>query len=104
MRNNFFLIDMDNFYTSCEVVERKIDDNIPIVVGANYTRSVVSSCNKAAKNLGIKAGMPIFKVKELCPSILLLPVNFDLYEKMCQKIEKILFEYTKNIQKTSIDE
>lgn len=67
-------------------------------------RSVVSSCNQVAKKMGIKAGMPIFQVKKICPSVIFLLPNFNLYQLMSEKIEKILLDYTKSIQKISIDE
>uniref|UniRef100_A0A8C5GQD0 UmuC domain-containing protein n=1 Tax=Gouania willdenowi TaxID=441366 RepID=A0A8C5GQD0_GOUWI len=90
MKNNFLLIDMDNFFPSCEVLARKIDNNVPIIVGGYFTKSVVSSCNEVAKSMGVKSAMPYFKVKEICPNAVYIPPNFALYEKMGKAIEQIL--------------
>ncbi|MGL5630393.1 MAG: Y-family DNA polymerase [Mycoplasmoidaceae bacterium] len=104
MRNNYLLIDMDNFFAACEMNNLNLDDNLPVIIGGYYSKSVVSSCNAAAKKYGVKSAMPIYLAKQLAPNAIFLPTNFQLYEKISFEIEKILLEYTKNISKKSIDE
>ena len=58
----FALIDCNNFYASCErVFEPKLEGK-PIVVLSNNDGCIVARSNEA-KTLGIKMGVPYFKIR-----------------------------------------
>ena len=68
--NSFFimqkiaLVDINNFYVSCERVFRPDLWNKPVVVLSNNDGCAIARSNEA-KNLGIKMGEPYFKFKEI---------------------------------------
>ena len=59
----YAIVDCDNCYVSCERVFRPDLNGKPVVVLSNNDGCVVARSNEA-KALGIKAGMPYFKLKE----------------------------------------
>jgi len=63
-RAKFALVDCNNFYASCErVFEPKLEGR-PIVVLSNNDGCIIARSNEA-KALGIKMGVPYFKVRGL---------------------------------------
>ena len=59
-----FLVDCNNFYVSCERLFRPDLNYLPVVVLSNNDGCIISRSNEA-KNLGIKMGEPIFKIRDL---------------------------------------
>ena len=58
----FALVDCNNFYASCEKLFRPDLADTPVVVLSNNDGCVVAR-SKEAKALGIKMGIPIFKIQ-----------------------------------------
>ena len=58
------LVDCNNFYASCERVFNPKLEGKPVVVLSNNDGCVVARSNEA-KALGIKMGIPFFKIKNL---------------------------------------
>ena len=58
------LVDCNNFYVSCERVFNPKLEGKPVVVLSNNDGCVVARSNEA-KALGIKMGVPFFKIKKL---------------------------------------
>ena len=57
------LVDVNNFYVSCERLFNPKFLNKPVVVLSNNDGCVISRSNEA-KLLGIKMGTPLFKIKK----------------------------------------
>lgn len=108
MHRIIFHVDMDSFFTACEVRERPELKGKPIVVGADprhgHGRGVVSTASYEAREYVIHSGMPISKAYKLCPTAVFLPVNFGLYWTVSNNIMQILRRYADRFQQTSIDE
>ena len=58
----FALVDCNNFYASCEKLFRPDLADTPVVVLSNNDGCVVAR-SKEAKALGIKMGVPVFKIQ-----------------------------------------
>jgi DNA polymerase IV (DinB-like DNA polymerase) len=101
-------VDMDHFFTAIEEREHPEFRGKPVVVGADPKegrgRGVVSTCNYEARKFGVKSGMPISKAWKLCPQAVYLPVNYDLYEKVSERIMAILRKYADKFESWGIDE
>ena len=76
----FAVIDCDNCYVSCERVFRPDLKHTPVVVLSNNDGCVVARSNEA-KQLGIKAGTPYFKLAAQYPdsNIAVFSSNYELY-------------------------
>lgn len=99
-----FHIDLNAFFASCEIAEDPTLKNIPIGIGGSSDRGVLTTANYEARKYGVKSAMSNVEAKRLCPKLLVLPVNFDLYHKYSNLFFNLLHEYTNLIEKGSIDE
>jgi len=104
-KNIYALIDCDNFYVSCERIFRPDLKNKPVAVLSNNDGCIISRSNEV-KALGIQMGTPYFKIPELIKehNIQIFSSNYSLYADISNRINKILEQYTPNIEIYSIDE
>ena len=75
----FALVDVNNFYVSCERVFNPTLENRPVAVLSNNDGCCVARSDEI-KKLGIKMGAPWFKLKELAEqhNIISLSSNYAL--------------------------
>lgn len=97
-------IDMDCFYAAIELRERPELAGRPVAVGGSSGRGVLTTCNYEARNYGCRSAMPVFKARERCPDLVLLPVRFELYRAESARIREIFARYTDRIEPLSLDE
>jgi DNA polymerase-4 len=97
-------IDMDCFYAAVEMRENPELAGRPIAVGGASGRGVLTTCNYPARDYGVRSAMPVFKAKQLCPQLVILPVRFELYRKASRNIREIFKRYTELVEPLSLDE
>ncbi|CEN56435.1 Y-family DNA polymerase [Candidatus Methylopumilus turicensis] len=99
------LIDVNNFYVSCERSFNPTLKSRPVVVLSNNDGCVISRSNEA-KALGIKMGAPWFKCQDLVKKhqITGLSSNYALYADMSNRVMTILSDFSPNQEVYSIDE
>jgi len=97
-------IDMDCFYAAVEMRERPELAESPLAVGGASGRGVLTTCNYPARAFGVRSAMPVFKARELCPQLVIVPVRFDLYRAASKAVREIFARYTKLIEPLSLDE
>ena len=105
MSRNIALIDVNNFYVSCERVFNPSLKHQPIIVLSNNDGCVISRSDEA-KALGIKMGEPWFKCQDLVKkyNIQGLSSNYALYADMSNRVMTILSDFSPNQEVYSIDE
>ena len=102
-------VDLDAFFPSCEELRD------PMIVGKphavvmteqkeNITKGAVASCSYQARNFGVRSAMSLLKAKELCPNLILKPVDISYYRQVSEKVMNILEEYADVLEQSSIDE
>lgn len=101
-----FLVDMNSFFISCETVRRpELNGKPAAVAGDPSTRSgIVLSANYEARKYKIKTTMTLRQAKELCPDIIFISPDHELYVEMSKKVMEILRRFSPVIQINSIDE
>jgi len=99
------IIDCDNCYVSCERVFRPDLNGKPVVVLSNNDGCVVARSNEA-KALGIKAGMPYFKMMQQWPDkdIAVFSSNYELYGELTGRVVEIIKQEAPAYFRYSIDE
>lgn len=98
-------IDYDSFFASVEQQANPHLRGRPIAItGSSTKKGVACTASIEAKRLGIKTGMPIFKVKELCPKIIVIKGDFKRYTYIHKESLKIFNKYTDLVEPFSIDE
>ncbi|WP_406618225.1 Y-family DNA polymerase [Mycoplasmopsis lipophila] len=100
-----FHIDFDSYFVSAH---RAINANLrnkPVAVSKNEKNSICSSVSYELKNLGIKAGDPVFKIKKICPNTIFVVPDYYLYLDLSNDIfEYIQQKYSNQMEIFSIDE
>jgi DNA polymerase IV (archaeal DinB-like DNA polymerase) len=104
-------VDLNAFYPSCEELRD------PSLVGKPHaaimtdqqegniiTKGVVASSSYEARKLGVKSAMPLSKARELCPNLILKPVDIPYYRQVSDKVMSMIEGYADVLEQTSIDE
>lgn len=101
----FGLVDVNNFYVSCERVFMPSLEKKPVIVLSNNDGCVIARSNET-KALNIAMGEPFFKIKSLVEKhhIEVFSSNFALYGDMSERVMQILKESAQAIEVYSIDE
>ncbi|NXA08539.1 POLK polymerase, partial [Sapayoa aenigma] len=94
-------IDMDAFYAAVEMRDNPELKEKPIAVGS---MSMLSTSNYHARRFGVRAAMPGFIAKKLCPHLTIVPLNFTKYGKVSKEVREILAEYDPNFMPMGLDE
>lgn len=102
---NISLIDVNNFYVSCERVFNPKLEGKPVIVLSNNDGCAVARSNEA-RALGIKMGHPWFKLKNLAEKhgIIAFSSNYTLYDDMSKRVMNVLSTFSPNQEVYSIDE
>src|SRR5690554_6196581 len=105
MPRSIALIDVNNFYVSCERVFNPSLEGKPMVVLSNNDGCAIARSNEA-KTLGVKMGEPWFKLKDLARrhGIIAYSSNYALYADMSNRVMEILRGFSPQQEVYSIDE
>ena len=105
VNRNIVLIDCNNFYVSCERVFNPALKRKPIIVLSNNDGCVIAR-SQEVKDLGIKMGVPWFKVQNLARhhKVMVFSSNYTLYADMSNRVMKIISEFAPNQEVYSVDE
>ena len=103
----YAVVDCDNCFVSCERVFQPELLGKPVVVLSNNDGCVVARSNEA-KALGIKMGVPIYQIKDLCTQhdVQIRSSNYILYADMSNRVMTILRDEVGpgRLEQYSIDE
>jgi DNA polymerase V len=103
--NAIALVDVNNFYASCERLFRPDLKGVPIVVLSNNDGCVVAR-SAEAKRLGIKMGVPYFQIKEVFEAQggIWFSSNYALYGDLSARVMTTLESMAPTVEVYSIDE
>lgn len=101
------LIDINNCYVSCERLFQPKLRNRPVIVLSNNDGCAVAR-SQEAKDLGIKMGVPLFKIKDIVEqhNVQVLSSNYAVYAEMSRRFVNTIkcFVSEKDVEQYSIDE
>ncbi len=100
----FLHVDMDYFFAAVEMRDNPHLKGKCVAVSSMRKRSVLATCNYEARKYGLHSGMPTFKAKERCPSLVILPLNFQKYKDASEMIYNIFKSHTPYVTMYSLDE
>lgn len=75
--------------------------NVPMAVGGE---SMLSTSNYLARKFGVRAGMPGFIARKLCPQLVIVSTNYEKYGRISKEIHEIFRVYDPNFSSVSLDE
>lgn len=98
-------IDADSFYASVEIRENPSLASQPVAVGGSPSgRGVIATCNYIARGYGVHSAIPSSHALRLCPQLVFIKPNFELYRSVSTQIHEIFKHYTETIEPLSLDE
>ncbi|MDQ0191495.1 DNA polymerase IV [Alicyclobacillus cycloheptanicus] len=100
-------IDMNAFYCSCHAAEEpELYKNRPTAVaGSPQTRhGVVVTASYEARQRGVRATMTVQEALRVCPDLIVIHPDFDLYRKYAKRVFALVRCYTPQVEIVSIDE
>ena len=103
-------IDMNAFFPACEEIRDPSLKGKPHAVimtpepEGEITRGAVASCSYEARKYGVRSAMSLLKAKELCPRLIVKPVDKQYYIYISNNVMMLLEEYADVLEKASIDE
>lgn len=79
---------------------------IPSAVGGDVStrHGIIIAKSIPAKKYGIVTAMPVMRALELCPSLVLVQSDYQMYREYSQAFIKILKSHAKVVEQVSIDE
>jgi len=98
---------MDAFFAAVEQKRHPELIGKPVIIGGDgdpTKRGVVSTASYEARKYGIHSAMPLRKAYRLCPGAIFLPVDYDEYVRVSEKIKDIFRSLTPLIEDVGIDE
>src|SRR5437867_5125827 len=96
-------LDADAFFAS---VEQAADVRLrgkAIAVGGEK-RGIIASASYEARKFGIETAMPTARARKLCPKLILLPGDFEKYERFSNWMFSYAYDFTPDVEISSIDE
>ena len=80
--------------------------NIPSIIGGDESKrhGIVLAKSPVAKRYGIKTAETIREAKRKCNNLKIYSPNYTLYKNMSNSLFKLIYNYTPDIEKLSIDE
>ena len=97
-------IDMDAFFAAVEQRDHPELCGLPVAVGHDGPRGVVSTASYEARRFGVRSAMARARAKRLCPQLVVVEGRHEAYKAVSQQIRAIFHDYTDVIEPLSLDE
>lgn len=103
-------VDLNSFYPSCEELRDPTLKGKPHAVimtdetRGKITRGAVASCSYEARKYGVRSAISLFAAKQLCPQLILNPVDKSYYQQISEKVMNMIEGYADVLEQASIDE
>lgn len=104
MKRTIVHADLDAFFVSCERLRDSRLNNIPLIIGGQSGRGVVSSCSYEARYFGVHAAMPMRYALKLCPQAKVISGDMGFYSDKSNEVTQIINDQAPIVEKASIDE
>ena len=77
---------------------------LPVIVGGQSDRGVVSTCSYEARVYGVHSAMPMIEARRLCPQAVFLPGRMKRYQEVSRQIMNIFDSFSPLVEQLSVDE
>ena len=96
-------LDADAFFASVEQAGDPRLRGRPVAVGGTR-RGIIASASYEARRFGVYTPMPTVRARQACPGLIVVPGDFDLYERFSRFMFSYAYDFTPCVEITSIDE
>lgn len=100
------LVDCDSFFVQVARLEdpEGVGTEPLLLVGGASDRGVITSASYAAREYGVRSGMPTRRARQLCPDAVVAPVPRGACVERSRAVRAVLDELSPVVQAASIDE
>ncbi|KAJ1423749.1 hypothetical protein B484DRAFT_398532 [Ochromonadaceae sp. CCMP2298] len=95
------VLDMDMFFAAVEIRDQPHLRDVPVAVGG---LGMIATSNYVARRYGVRAAMPGFIAKKLCPSLVFLAPNYAKYSAASALMKEVISRYDSAASAHSLDE
>lgn len=99
-------VDCNKFFASVECLHHPEIRSFPVVVGGREEarHGIVLTKNEIASKYGIETAEPLWKARQKCSNLIVVPPNYPLYVRFSKLVREILKDYSNNIEPFGLDE
>ena len=99
-------MDCDSFFVQVARLEdpEGVGKEPLLLVGGRSDRGVITSASYAAREYGVRSGMPTRRARQLCPEAVVVPVPRGACVERSRAVRAVLEELSPVVQAASIDE
>jgi DNA polymerase IV len=97
-------VDMDAFFASVELLDRPDLAGLPVIVGHDSDRSVVTAATYEARRYGVNSAMPMAVAKRRCPAAIIVEPHFEKYRAKSAAVMQVFDGFTPRVERLGIDE
>ena len=101
---SIFHVDMDAFFASIEQLDNPGLRGKPVLVGYDGPRGVVAAASYEARAFDCHSAQPMSIARRRCPHAIVVPVRFERYREISQKMFAIFDEFSPLVEPLSVDE
>src|SRR3954471_22955954 len=96
-------LDADAFFAAVEqAADPKLRGKAMAVGGEK--RGIIASASYEARKFGVYTPMPTVRARKLCPKLILVPGDFEKYERFSRWMFSYAQDFTPDVEINSIDE
>ncbi len=98
--------DLNNFFASVSLLSNPTLYDLPVAVcgSVEARHGIVLAKNEIAKKYGVKTAEAVWEAKRKCKNLVILPPNYEEYQKYSHAAREIYARYTDIIEPFGIDE
>ena len=106
MERTILHVDCNKFYASVECLYRPEIRNKPVAVGGSTEsrHGIILTKNEIASKYGLTVGEPLWKARQKCPDLIIVPPNYPLYIRFSKLARMIYEDYSEYIEPFGLDE
>lgn len=104
MKRVILHVDLDSFFATAQQQANPSLQGKPIGIIKAAGRTCIIAASKEAKKYQVKTGSTVIEAKKLCPSIILIPADFEKYEDISWRFIEICQKYSPLCEVFSLDE
>ena len=99
-------VDCNKFYASVECLYRPEIRDKPVAVGGSTEsrHGIILTKNEIASKYGLTVGEPLWKARQKCPDLIIVPPNYPLYLRFSKLCRKVYEDYSEYIEPFGLDE
>lgn len=99
-------VDCNKFYASVECYLHPELRDKPVAVGGSEKsrHGIILTKNEIASKYGLVVGEPLWKARQKCPDLIIVPPNFPVYMDFSKRVREVLTDYTDLIEPFGLDE